>query len=212
MRSCEPFCVGHGWCALSSEVVPAYTPASYVRATRKQGTRHAEFEAVDMLLAAHDGSAAAARFSDCDLFVTCEPCIMCAGALALLRIRRVVFGCPNDKFGGNGSIVDVHRMGCGACTTSRAAQGLDERVGVPYPSRGGLLAAEAVQLLQQFYSAGNPNGEALLSQRVSWRSWEWGGAPGLRWHGKRGVAEGPLPQTLGFGDGLAAHVWWHSAV
>lgn len=51
----------------------------------------------------------------CQLYVTCEPCIMCAGALSLLGIPRVVYGCPNDKFGGCGSIVPVHQQGCGTC-------------------------------------------------------------------------------------------------
>ncbi len=43
-----------------------------------------------------------------DLFVTCEPCIMCAAALSTLRIGRVYFGCYNDKFGGCGSILELH--------------------------------------------------------------------------------------------------------
>ena len=41
-------------------------------------------------------------FSSCDLYVTCEPCIMCADALGRLGIRRVFFGCCNDRFGGCG--------------------------------------------------------------------------------------------------------------
>lgn len=51
----------------------------------------------------------------CEVYVTCEPCIMCAGALALLRVKRVVYGCRNDKFGGAGSVWDVAGEGCGAC-------------------------------------------------------------------------------------------------
>ncbi len=50
-----------------------------------------------------------------DLYVTCEPCIMCAGALSLLRVRRVFYGCRNDRFGGCGSILPVHQQGCGGC-------------------------------------------------------------------------------------------------
>ena len=41
--------------------------------------------------------------AECTLFVTVEPCIMCASALRQLRIRRAVFGCGNDKFGGCGA-------------------------------------------------------------------------------------------------------------
>jgi tRNA(Arg) A34 adenosine deaminase TadA len=43
-------------------------------------------------------------FSACDLYVTCEPCIMCADALGRLGIRRVFFGCCNDRFGGCGCV------------------------------------------------------------------------------------------------------------
>lgn len=42
-------------------------------------------------------------FSECDVFVTCEPCIMCAAALSKLGVRRVHFGLHNDRFGGFGS-------------------------------------------------------------------------------------------------------------
>ena len=44
----------------------------------------------------------------CTLYVTCEPCIMCAHALNIAQIEKVVFGCHNDKFGGNGSILSLH--------------------------------------------------------------------------------------------------------
>ena len=40
---------------------------------------------------------------------------MCAAALSLLGFARVVYGCANDRFGGCGSILDVHRTGCGHC-------------------------------------------------------------------------------------------------
>ena len=58
------------------------------------GTRHAELEAIDAMLAA---GLSAARIAECTLYVTVEPCIMCASALRQLRTRRVVFGCRNDK-------------------------------------------------------------------------------------------------------------------
>ena len=54
--------------------------------------------------------------SRCELYVTCEPCIMCAGALSLLGFKRVIYGCPNDKFGGCGSVLDIHVKGCGSCS------------------------------------------------------------------------------------------------
>ena len=67
------------------------------------------------ILEAHGGDRTAAGFDRCALYVTCEPCIMCAGALSLLGFREVCFGCPNDKFGGNGSILAVHENGCAPC-------------------------------------------------------------------------------------------------
>lgn len=73
----------------------------------KNGTRHAELVAIDDVLLAQ--RLPAAVLSECDVYVTCEPCIMCAGALALVRVRRVVFGCRNDRFGGCGSILSVHQ-------------------------------------------------------------------------------------------------------
>lgn len=62
-----------------------------------QGTRHAEFEAIDGILAAAGGDVSAAGFDRCELYVTVEPCIMCAGALSLLRFKQVYFGCGNDR-------------------------------------------------------------------------------------------------------------------
>lgn len=52
----------------------------------------------------------------CQLYVTIEPCIMCAGALSLLGIRQVFYGARNDKFGGCGSIMSIHDSGCGCCS------------------------------------------------------------------------------------------------
>jgi tRNA-specific adenosine deaminase 2 len=142
---------------------------------RRNGTRHAEFEAIDALLAAHANDANAARFEDCVLYVTCEPCIMCAGALSLLGCRAVVYGCGNDKFGGNGSILSVHRDGCSPCADADADDAREEEedddgedggdaaasngargARRTYPSVGGLFAEDAVELLRRFYVRGNP--------------------------------------------------------
>jgi tRNA-specific adenosine deaminase 2 len=43
-----------------------------------------------------------------ELYVTVEPCIMCAEALRVLRVTRVWYGCSNSRFGGNGSILSLH--------------------------------------------------------------------------------------------------------
>lgn len=47
------------------------------------------------------------RLDDCIMFVTCEPCIMCASAIIHARIKKVVFGCPDKKWGGFGTILDI---------------------------------------------------------------------------------------------------------
>ena len=94
--------------------------------TELDATRHAEMVAVDALAeeaaaraapsldgrkkpCAHGGQNEKNRILEgCTLYVTCEPCIMCAGALAQLGLQRAVFGCANDKFGGNGSVLCLH--------------------------------------------------------------------------------------------------------
>jgi tRNA(adenine34) deaminase len=47
------------------------------------------------------------RLTDCDLYVTKEPCVMCAGAIVHTRIRRVVFGCTDTRAGGAGGILNL---------------------------------------------------------------------------------------------------------
>lgn len=46
--------------------------------------------------------------SDTTLYVTVEPCIMCASALRQLGIKEVFYGCGNDRFGGCGSVLGVN--------------------------------------------------------------------------------------------------------
>lgn len=119
----------------------------------RNGTRHAEMEAFDD--AWKDCKTSEERCSKtegCDLFVTCEPCIMCAGALSLVGVRRVVFGCKNDRFGGNGSILSLHDSACGTCSGQ-----VNKAPGRPYQVLGGLQAERAVAMLKDFYACGNPN-------------------------------------------------------
>ena len=108
--------------------------------------------AIDGMLQDTNGDVAAADFPNCILYVTCEPCIMCAGALSLLGFKSVLYGCCNDKFGGNGSIVSVHEDGCGRCCAGGGTA-------PSYSSQGGLFAKDAIELLQDFYISGNPNGK-----------------------------------------------------
>ncbi|MBG6085171.1 tRNA adenosine(34) deaminase TadA [Zhihengliuella flava] len=74
-------------------------------------TAHAEVEALRAAAATLRGTANddGWRLSDCTLVVTLEPCAMCAGAIVLARIPRVVFGAWDDKAGAAGSVFDVLR-------------------------------------------------------------------------------------------------------
>lgn len=76
------------------------------RTVRDQdATAHAE------MLAIRDASATLGRWrlNDCHLYVTLEPCAMCAGAIVLARVARVVFGAWDDKAGMAGSVGDILR-------------------------------------------------------------------------------------------------------
>ncbi|KAK3430875.1 hypothetical protein EUGRSUZ_E02530 [Eucalyptus grandis] len=64
----------------------------------------------------------AEKFSACSLYVTCEPCIMCASALSIIGIKEVYYGCANDKFGGCGSILSLHSSSSEAGISSKASQ------------------------------------------------------------------------------------------
>ena len=72
----------------------------------KDATAHAEMLA---LTQAEEG-VADWRLTDCDLYVTKEPCAMCAGALVHTRIRRVIFGCTDPSAGAAGSIINLLQM------------------------------------------------------------------------------------------------------
>ncbi|KAG2305133.1 hypothetical protein Bca52824_033784 [Brassica carinata] len=120
----------------------------------RNATRHAEVEATDELIGKwlKDGlspSQVAERFSKCVLYVTCEPCIMCASALSFLGIKEVYYGCANDKFGGCGSILSLHLGSTNIIEKTQRGKG--------YKCRGGIRADEAVSLFKCFYEQGNPN-------------------------------------------------------
>src|SRR5207247_8373607 len=69
----------------------------------KDATAHAEMLALTQAEAAVGDW----RLLDCDLYVTKEPCPMCAGALVHVRMRRVIFGCPDARSGGAGGMVNL---------------------------------------------------------------------------------------------------------
>ena len=98
----------------------------------QDATAHAE------LLAIREASAKLDRWrlDDCTLYVTLEPCAMCAGAIVLSRIKRVVFGAWDEKAGMAGSVGDLLRH-----------PRLNHRPEV----RAGVLAEECAQLLENFF-------------------------------------------------------------
>ncbi|KAB0379606.1 hypothetical protein FD755_007390, partial [Muntiacus reevesi] len=75
----------------------------------KNATRHAEMVAIDQALdwCRRRGKSPSDVFEHTVLYVTVEPCIMCAAALRLMRIPLVVYGCQNERFGGCGSVLDI---------------------------------------------------------------------------------------------------------
>jgi tRNA(adenine34) deaminase len=77
------------------------------------------------------------RLLDTVLYVTLEPCAMCAGAIVLARVPRVVWGTPDPKAGAAGSVLDV-----------LAEPRLNHRPEVA----GGLLAEESALLLREFFA------------------------------------------------------------
>ncbi|KAM7273993.1 hypothetical protein ACFE04_028657 [Oxalis oulophora] len=126
----------------------------------RNATRHAEMEAIDILLEKwqRDGllkSEVAEKFSKCILYVTCEPCIMCASALSFLGIKEVYYGCANERFGGCGSILSLH--------SSSSKQGTSSQQRNNYKCTGGIMADEAVSLFRSFYEQGNQNETEIAS-------------------------------------------------
>jgi tRNA(adenine34) deaminase len=72
----------------------------------KDATAHAEMLALTQAEAAVGDW----RLTDCDLYVTKEPCPMCAGALVHVRIRRLIFGCADPRAGAAGSVVNLLQL------------------------------------------------------------------------------------------------------
>jgi tRNA(adenine34) deaminase len=104
------------------------------RELRADPTAHAEILAIRAAAEVLGGW----RLPDTTLYVTLEPCAMCAGAIVLARIPCVVFGTPDPKAGAAGSVLDV-----------LAEPALNHRPAVT----GGVLEAECAGLLREFFAA-----------------------------------------------------------
>ena len=97
-------------------------------------TAHAEMEAIRRAARA----VGTRRLDGCTLVVTLEPCTMCAGAVVLARLARLVYGAADPKAGAAGSLWDVLR---------------DRRLGQTPEVIGGVLGAECGALLREFFAA-----------------------------------------------------------
>jgi len=104
------------------------------RELRRDPTAHAEILAIRAAAERLGGW----RLPDTTLYVTLEPCAMCAGAIVLARIPTVVYGAPDPKAGAAGSVLDI-----------LAEPALNHRPRVT----GGLMEAECAALLKGFFSA-----------------------------------------------------------
>jgi tRNA(adenine34) deaminase len=100
----------------------------------KDATAHAEMLAITQAEAAVEDW----RLNDCDLYVTKEPCPMCAGAIVHARLRRVIFGCPDPKCGGAGGLLNILQM-----------PELNHRSEIT----SGVLADECLSLIREFFRA-----------------------------------------------------------
>src|SRR5512144_2491448 len=112
------------------------------RESARDPTAHAE------LLAIQDAARTLGRWrlSGVTLYVTLEPCAMCAGAMVLARIDRLVYGASDPKAGAVGSLLDLSA---------------DARLNHRFPVERGLLGEEGGALLKAFFRArrGSPNGD-----------------------------------------------------
>lgn len=71
--------------------------------TLKDATAHAEMLAITQA----ESAVGDWRLTDCELYVTKEPCPMCAGAMVHVRLKRVIFGCPDPKGGAAGGLLNL---------------------------------------------------------------------------------------------------------
>lgn len=111
----------------------------------KNATRHAELNCIDDTInyCQRNDLKPDDLWPNIDVYVTCEPCIMCARILRHLKVRKVVYGCSNDRFGGCRSVLDVASL-----------------EDIPEPKlqyTHGVREKDTIELLKTFYSFENLN-------------------------------------------------------
>lgn len=106
--------------------------AHNLKEKKGMATRHAEIEAIERA-AKKTGNW---WLENCDIFVTLEPCAMCAGAMINSRIRKLYFGAWDPKYGCCGSIYDLPA---------------DKRFNHNFETEGGVMQAECAAELTQYF-------------------------------------------------------------
>jgi tRNA(adenine34) deaminase len=101
------------------------------REAQNSALAHAEIEAIGEACTALGGW----RLSDCDLYVTLEPCPMCAGAIINARVKRVFYGAGDSKVGACGGVINI----------------FEENFGHKPQLVGGIMREECAQPLKDFF-------------------------------------------------------------
>jgi tRNA(adenine34) deaminase len=104
----------------------------------KDPTAHAEILAIT----AAANALSSWRLNDVQMFVTVEPCIMCSGALVLARVKRIIFGARDEKFGGCGSIFNIVE---------------EEKLNHKIKVTAGVMDKEAAALMKSFFAKKRKN-------------------------------------------------------
>ena len=116
---------------------------------KNDATRHAELVSFKKLKETEPNYKEILKTST--LYVTCEPCIMCASAIKMVGIPVVVYGCKNERFGGCGSVFLIN--------TDETMPSLHS-----YDCITGVLEEEAIEELRRFYGRPNPKTVAQTTQ------------------------------------------------
>lgn len=111
----------------------------------KNACRHAELNCIDEVVSYCSKANIEVKdvWKELDVYVTCEPCIMCARILRHLGVGQVFYGCSNERFGGCRSVIDV-----------ASSDRINEE---PLKYKYGIEEEEAINLLKTFYSGENLN-------------------------------------------------------
>jgi len=121
--------------AIGDEIICEGRNATNQRLT---GEAHAEIKCIDQILLSWPNL----DWTRVALYVTVEPCIMCAAALKILGVSKIIFGCCNPRFGGMGTVLDATVVSCPCPKPDVIAN---------------VRGEEAIELLKEFYAGTNPS-------------------------------------------------------